>query len=166
MTTGVSVDGRTLARNGAVTLDTDTITRPAGVLSISVPGMADLGSAEAGTAGVSGLLGEVTVTDARGDPSTEWTATVSCTDFTTGGATPETIANESVGYSPGSATSTAGEAEFTPGTTGDLGSPRTAFSVSEGTGDNSATWNPTITVTLPDDVVVGTYTAVITHSVT
>jgi hypothetical protein len=31
VTTGVSVDGRTLARNAAVTLDTDTITRPSGI---------------------------------------------------------------------------------------------------------------------------------------
>jgi len=31
VTTGVAVDGRILARNGAVTLDTDTITRPIGV---------------------------------------------------------------------------------------------------------------------------------------
>lgn len=31
VTTGATVDGRTLARNGAVTLDTDAITRPVGV---------------------------------------------------------------------------------------------------------------------------------------
>ncbi len=33
------------------------------------------------------------------------------------------------------------------------------------TGDNSATWNPTITVTVPGGTVAGTYSAVITHSV-
>lgn len=31
VTTGAAVDGRTLARNGAVTLDSDTITRPVGI---------------------------------------------------------------------------------------------------------------------------------------
>lgn len=35
VTTGVTVDGRTLARNAAVTLDTDTITRPSEVLAPS-----------------------------------------------------------------------------------------------------------------------------------
>ncbi|MCW2881046.1 MAG: hypothetical protein JWQ95_5146 [Sphaerisporangium sp.] len=166
VTTGVRVNGRTLARNGAVTLDSDTITRAAGALSISVPTTANLGSAAAGAANVSGRLGAVTVTDARDAPSAAWIATVSSTNFTTGGATaPETIAKGSVKYSPGSATSTTGNATFTPGTAGDLGSARTAFSASNGTGDNSATWNPTITVTLPAGVIAGTYTGTITHSV-
>jgi hypothetical protein len=160
------IAGRVLARDGTVTLDTDTITRPAGTLSISVPQSANLGSAKAGSAQVSAKLGAVTVTDTRYGPDGAWTATVSSTPFTTGGATaPETIAKSRISYSPGAATATTGDATFTPGTTGDLGSARTAFSVSDGTGENSATWNPTITVSLPAGVIVGIYTATITHSV-
>ncbi|MGC5016305.1 ice-binding family protein [Streptosporangium sp. DT93] len=162
----VIIDGRVLARDGTVTMDTDIVTRPAGTLSISVPESADLGSARAGSAEVSGPLGAVTVTDTRYDLDAAWTATVSATAFTTGGATAsETIAGSLIGYSPGETTATTGEATFTPGTAGGLGSARTAFSASDSAGETSATWNPAITVTLPAGVRVGTYTATITHSV-
>jgi len=33
------------------------------------------------------------------------------------------------------------------------------------TGDNSATWNPTINVTIPGGTVVGTYSGTITQSI-
>jgi len=33
------------------------------------------------------------------------------------------------------------------------------------TGDNSATWDPTITIAVPGGTAAGTYTALITHSV-
>ena len=85
VTTGTTIDGRALARNGAVTLDTDTITAPVGVLSITAPASASLGSAApGGTASAS--LGIVQVTDDR-DGLAGWTATTSATDFTTGGGT-------------------------------------------------------------------------------
>ncbi|WP_326826004.1 ice-binding family protein [Streptosporangium sp. NBC_01756] len=163
---GVVIDGRTLARDGTVTLDTDIITRQVGTLSISAPESVDLGSARAGGQGVSARLGPVTVIDERYDPDAAWIVTVSSTPFTTGAATPsQTIASSFIVYAPGTATATTGDATFTPGTPGDLGSPRVAFSASDGTGENSATWNPMITVTLPAGVRVGNYTATITHSV-
>jgi hypothetical protein len=33
------------------------------------------------------------------------------------------------------------------------------------TGDNSATWNPTITIAVPGGMAAGIYSATITHSV-
>lgn len=42
---------------------------------------------------------------------------------------------------------------------------RTAFSLTGGSGTNSASWNPTLSVLAPASVVAGTYTATTTHSV-
>jgi hypothetical protein len=42
---------------------------------------------------------------------------------------------------------------------------RTAFTLTAGTGNNTATWNPTLVVALPAAAVVGTYTGTVTHSV-
>ncbi|MEV6862025.1 hypothetical protein AB0M44_13615 [Streptosporangium subroseum] len=138
----------------------------AGTLDITVPATADLGAVAAGATSVSGQLGAVTVTDTRGALDATWTATVSSTSFTTGGATAaETIPASAVTYTPGAATATSGTATFTPGTAADLATPITAFSATAIVGNNSATWNPTITVALPPAAVAGTYTGTITHSV-
>ncbi len=64
VTTGVTIDGRVLARNGAVTLDTDTITKPtcatpssttttttAGASTTAAPGSLNGGTASPGTPG-------------------------------------------------------------------------------------------------------------------
>ncbi|MBB4915197.1 hypothetical protein [Streptosporangium saharense] len=151
----------------AVAVDTiTTFTLAGGALSITAPANANLGSAGTGAANVSGQLGSVTVTDARGALVAAWTASVISTSFTTGGGgAAETIAASDVSYAPGLATSTTGLGVFTPGLGGTLGVSRTAYSLAAGTGNNSATWNPTITVSLPAAAVAGTYTGTITHSV-
>jgi hypothetical protein len=170
---GVQVDGRALAINAAVTLDTDAITRPActsGALSVSVPATAALGSAPR-NATVSAHLGPVTVTDTRSPPTATWTATVIATNFITGTGSPtETISNVNVTYWSGMATSTAGEGDFTSGqpTSADaqtINVERTAYSHTNGTGNNAATWNPTVSVHIPAAAVAGTYTGTVTFSV-
>ncbi|MEW1912990.1 hypothetical protein AB0442_31945 [Kitasatospora sp. NPDC085895] len=140
-----------------------------GTLSISVPTTAGLGSAApAGT--VSAALGTVTITDQRGLITSTWTATVTATNFTTGGATSaETITTTNVSYWSGAATNSTGTVTVTPGQADAsakqaLNSARTAFS-STGNGNSSTTWNPTVVITLPAPSVVGTYTGTITHSV-
>ncbi|GAA3508804.1 hypothetical protein FHR32_000283 [Streptosporangium album] len=135
-------------------------------ITISAPGSASLGSVASGAASVSGQIGPVTVTDDRGTLNGSWNATVISTDFTTGGATgPETIPNINVTYAPGPATATTGTGTFTPGPGGIINVPRVAFTGTELVGDNTATWNPTLTVTIPSATVAGTYSGTVTHSV-
>ncbi|MET1074591.1 MAG: ice-binding family protein, partial [Umezawaea sp.] len=87
VTTGAAVDGRLLAREGAVDLDSGTVVisgQPL-LLSITGPDTASLGNAVPG-ATVSGNLGPVTVDS---DGITSWTASVSTGGFVTdGGAAP------------------------------------------------------------------------------
>ncbi|MFJ9847707.1 hypothetical protein ACIRYZ_46300 [Kitasatospora sp. NPDC101155] len=42
---------------------------------------------------------------------------------------------------------------------------RTAYSLTGGTGNNSATWNPTLVVAIPASAVNGTHTGTVTHSI-
>jgi hypothetical protein len=147
-----------------------TFTVSAGALSITVPAPVNLGSGSPG-ATISGQMGPVNVTDARALLVATWTATVSSADFTTGGASAaETIPKADVSYWSGPATVTTGEGTFTPGqvtaaAAQSLSIPRTAFSLSAGVGNNSATWNPTLVVAVPAAAVGGLYTGRVTHSV-
>jgi hypothetical protein len=65
VTTGVTVDGRALARNAAVTLDTDTITRPSGVQA-AVPTTTKLTSSANPTAANQPVVFTATVAAATG----------------------------------------------------------------------------------------------------
>lgn len=150
---------------------TTTFALAAGSLAISAPAASGLGTGSTGAGTITAQLGTVTVTDSRGALAGAWTASVSSTDFTTGGATAnETIAKGEVTYWSGTATASSGTAVFTPGqaTSGNaqaLSVSRTAFSASVIVGNNSASWNPTVTVNVPAAAVAGTYTGTITHSV-
>ena len=152
--------------------DTDTtFTLTAGSLAISAPASKDLGSGSTGGGTLSAQLGTVTVTDTRGALLGTWTASVTSTDFTTGGGTAnETIADDEVTYWSGASTASSGTAVFLPGqplaaNAQALGASRTAFSASAIVGNNSVSWNPTLTVNVPATAVAGTYTGTITHSV-
>jgi hypothetical protein len=143
-----------------------------GSLSISVPGAADLaGGASIGAGSFSSQLGAVTVTDDRGGIVSGWSARVSATDFVTGGGSAsERIPPSSISYWSGPATGTSGTGTFLPGQIGaDSAAPLslgpTAFSALTASGNTSATWNPTVVVTIPPGVVIGQYAGTITHSV-
>ncbi|NIJ12464.1 hypothetical protein FHU38_002808 [Saccharomonospora amisosensis] len=139
-------------------------------LIITAPLNASLGSAAIGGT-VSGSIGVVTVSDQRGISPAPWTADVAATNFTTGtGGLGEVIPNGNVRYWSGPATATSGTGTFTPGQPTaaqqvPLNVVQTAFSHDDGAGANSASWDPTLVVSIPGDVVAGAYSGVLTHSV-
>ncbi|GAA2275371.1 MULTISPECIES: hypothetical protein [Kitasatospora] len=165
--TVVAVAGVASAAPGDTTV---TFSVSGGSLAISVPGSASLGGGAPGNS-ISGQLGNVTVTDARALLTAAWTASVTSTSFKTGGGTTaETVPTSAVSYWSGTASATTGLGTFTPGqaTAGQaqtLDTSRVAYSLSGGTGDNSATWNPTLVIAIPASAVNGTYTGTVTHSI-
>ncbi|MET7946374.1 fibronectin type III domain-containing protein [Micromonospora sp. NPDC005324] len=153
--------------NQAATRPVELVITPLGGLSISVPAISPLGTVTSGTTGVSGQLGPVTVSDDRGPFSGNWVTVVSSTSLTTGsGSGGETIPNSNITYASGPLLASTGVGSFVPQPGAVLNTPRTAAGWSGQTGGpNSATWNPTLFVTLPSGLVVGDYVAVVTHSV-
>jgi hypothetical protein len=143
---------------------TVTFTVNSGALTMSVPASANLGSGSPGTT-ITGLLGTVTVTDSRALLVATWIATASSTSFTTGGGTPsETIPASGATYAPGVITTT-GVIVATGSTIALSGTAQTVVSGTAGVGDNTASWNPTIAVSVPSSAVTGTYTGTLTQSV-
>lgn len=143
---------------------TVTFTVTSGLLSLTAPDTVDLGSNGPGTT-IAGALGTVTVTDDRALLAAAWTTVASSSNWTTGGATSaETIPAGDAGYAPGAITTT--------GTITTLGTPITlsadpvpVVAGTAGVGDNTATWDPTISVAVPPDAVGGAYVATLTQSV-
>lgn len=136
-----------------------------GSLNITVPtDSVDLGSVTASTSPqtVSALLGTVTVTDGRGGTA-GWTVTANGVDFTG----PQSISVSAPGSSS-YLTPVAGVTGTASVAASDLSPiyPPGPVQVATGVnGINSATWNPTIQITVPANALVGTYHSTITHSV-
>ncbi len=143
-----------------------TITITGGSLEITVPaGPVVLGTivntVDGGT--VSGQLGVVQVSDARNAAAgSGWVASAISTAFTPPAG--PAIAASAVAYAAGTITKV-GTATYTANDPTDLTGVSPVVTATGITGDNSATWNPTITVTVPGGMASGVYSATITHSV-
>lgn len=165
-----------LAATPAVAAPTDstvvTFEIAAGTLDITAPATADLGTGDPGES-LTGSIGPATVDDTRASADASWVASVTSTDFDTGAGTPsEVILASEVDYWSGPATATTGNGTFTPGQTTagtadplDTVTPLTAFTHTGGTGNNSATWSPSLSVNAPLDSEDGIYSGTVTHSV-
>jgi hypothetical protein len=151
---------------------TTTFTLTGGAISITVPGTTvNLGSASVAAGSLTAQLGTVTVNDLRGLLNGGWVGSVTASKFTTGGATAaETIAATNVEYWSGAATASSGlgtllGSQLTSGLAVVVNAAQTAFTGGSLIGNNSASWNPTLVVTIPAAAVVGTYTGTVTHTV-
>jgi hypothetical protein len=156
----------------ATTGTTTTFTLTGGSISITVPGSTvNLGSVSVAASSVTGQLGTITIQDGRALLHGGWTGTVSSSHFTTGGQTAaEPVAATNVAYWSGAATATLGLTtlagiQLTPRAAVAINTARTAFTAGSLVGNNSASWNPTLIVTIPAAAVVGTYTGTVTHTV-
>jgi hypothetical protein len=147
---------------------TVTFTVTSGTLSITSPDTAGLSNAPAGGV-ATGSLGLVTVTDARALLGGGWVASVAGTDWASSvaGADPIPVADGT--YDPGTITVATGSGL---GTVDTVGSPVTLSATAQAVvtatatvGNNEASWNPVVSVAVPDNAVAGTYTATLTHSV-
>ena len=147
---------------------TASFTLTGGTLSITVPtASVSFGSTPetVATQVVSGSLGQVQVNDARDAAAgSGWVATVISAAFTPSPGGPA-IAASAVSYSAGAITQV-GTATYTANNPVDLTGVVAVVTATGITGDNSATWNPTINIDVPGGSAAGIYVAVITHSVT
>ena len=143
-----------------------TVTVTGGLLSVTVPTNAgNLGTRQNTVLGgtISGLLGEVQVNDARSAAAgSGWVASAISTAFIPPSGT--AIAASAVSYTAG-AIALVGTATYTANNPTSLTGVAPVVTATGITGDNSATWNPTITVAVPGGMAANVYSATITHSV-
>ena len=155
-----------LAPQAMAAATTATVTVTGGSLSLTAPATAGSLGTQTNTvdgATISGSLGQVVVDDARSAAAgSGWVASAISTAFTpTGGPT---IGAASVGYSAGPIAKV-GTATFTANDPTALTGTVAAVTASGITGDNRATWNPTINVRVSGGMAAGVYSGTITHSV-
>lgn len=155
-----------IAASASAETTSATVTLTGGSLSITVPPDAgNLGTRANTVVGgtISGALGQVQVNDARSAAAgSGWVASVISTAFTPPSG--PTIGAAAVGYTAGPITKV-GTATFTANNPADLTGAVPGVTATGITGDNSATWNPTINVTVAGGKAAGVYSATITHSV-
>jgi len=139
-----------------------TVQVTGGALGISAPvASVSLGTASGSSSAqtVTGSLGLVVVSDLRAGVA-GWVATAGSTSF----VGPQTILGSAATYTPGTAV-VVGIATVTPLSLASMITAGTVQTATAVLGVNTATWDPSIAVTLPAGAQAGTYSATITHSV-
>lgn len=150
-----------LAAVPPVSADTTlTVTVLPGALSVDAPPSLDFSALVPGqTASV--LLPGITVTDARAGVL-GWVAEVSIGDLT---GTGHTISAEALTYAPGTAATTGTSTVAASPPVSGFPAPSVIQEATMVRGSNTAAWDATVTVNVPNDAPAGNYRAEIIHSV-
>ena len=139
---------------------TTTFSLTGGGLGVTAAGAAALADGATGAGSVSGSLGAVAVSDTRGSIA-GWIMSAASTTFVDGSGSTSTA----VVYDSGAAATTG---TVTPTSPGAKPITTTATPVAAGTlaiGNNTASYNPNLTVSLPASALAGAYTGTVTTSV-
>jgi hypothetical protein len=158
------------AGSASATVTNATVTITGGALAITAPTNTLSDPVNLGTRAntvnggvISGSLGVVQVSDGRSPAAgSGWVASVISSAFTPPAG--PAIAASFVSYTAGTITKV-GTATYTANDPVNLTGVAPAVTATGITGDNSATWNPTINVAVPGGMAAGVYSAIITHSV-
>jgi hypothetical protein len=137
-----------------------TFTLTGGTLTLSVAPTALLEDSTSGDTSITGNLGTVTVTDARGGTE-EWTVSAASTAFTGVLGSSSTA----VGYTGGAVTET-GSITVADGTAKTLtGTAASVVAPTVLSGNNTASWDPALAVTMPAAALADDYSATVTTSI-
>ncbi|WLQ07094.1 hypothetical protein [Arthrobacter oryzae] len=138
-----------------------TVQIEAGSLAISAPLGASLSALTPGGSAAATLTG-IEVIDTRAGTG-NWAASVALTDFV--GATPTNIIPATAAtYTPAVAVES-GTSTVAPSTQSDLTVAKPVQSATGVVGNNTATWDASLSVIAPPNALADVYTATLTHSV-
>lgn len=137
-----------------------TFTLTGGELTLSVQTSAALVNEASGVAAneITGTLGVVTVTDARGGTA-GWVASAASSTFTGTGLS----TSADVAYANGTVTET-GTNTVAADSTASISTARAVATATAVSGNNTASWNPTLTVSMPAGSLAGSYAGTVTTS--
>jgi hypothetical protein len=139
---------------------TATFTLTGGSLDVTALAAKALTNGAPGAAFVSGSLGAVGISDTRGSTA-GWVMSAASTTFTDGAGTVST----GVSYNSGAATASTGLVTPTSAGATSITAVAPVAAGTAASGNNTASYEPTLTVSLPDSALAGNYEGTVTTSV-
>jgi hypothetical protein len=137
-----------------------TFTLTGGTLTLTVAATATLANADSGTTNISGSLGAVSVTDERGGTA-NWNVSAASTAFTGVLGSSSTA----VSYTGGVVAETGTITVADGGATALTAVAASVVAPSALSGNNTASWSPTLAVTMPAGALADDYSGTVTTSI-
>jgi hypothetical protein len=142
---------------------TATFTIVGGDLTLAVGAAAALGNSTSGDTSITGSLGTASVSDARGDTAS-WTVSAASTTFVLA-IDPDAGSTSTATLYTAAQTAKVGTVTLAYGTAVDISGASAVVTATAVSGNNSATWTPTLDVTMPSTARAGAYSGTVTTSI-